>query len=105
MKALAGVCDLAIQAVRCGACRSRRAWACGEQGRCDGRAVGAAVLDDVPVPELAMRAALDVDGRHAAAAAGRGGHPRHKLQAGANTGSQRTSDLTELAMKHSSWAR
>ena len=35
------------------------------RGRCNGRAVGAALLDHAPAPELAMRAALDLEGRHA----------------------------------------
>ena len=38
----------------------------GKQGCCNRRAVRTALLDDAPTPEPAMRAALDLDGRHAA---------------------------------------
>ena len=48
------------------ACASWRASADGQQGRCNGRAISATLLDHAPVPEPAMRAASDVEGRHAA---------------------------------------
>ena len=45
---------------------SRRASTCSHQGRCNGRAISAAVLHHAPPPEPAMRTARHVDGRQAA---------------------------------------
>jgi len=47
-------------------CASRRASAGCQRGRCNGRAVRAALLDDAPVAEPAMRAACQLDTSHAA---------------------------------------